>query len=106
MGESNRISIIKRLTQWEREVAEIRFPAFGNLYHKSSLSRALGEHELIPLDQSVDPEGLFWIGSSCDSAWSMQQSPSAHCGPCKYRSFSWTYNSWNSEFEKGKQSVI
>lgn len=93
MGESNRISIIKRLTQWERELAEIRFPAFGSLYHKSSLSGSLGEHELISLDQSVDPEGLFCIGPSCDSAWSMQHSPSVHCGPCKYRSFSWTYYS-------------
>ncbi|KAJ5215294.1 uncharacterized protein N7498_001701 [Penicillium cinerascens] len=83
MGESNRISIIKRLTQWERELAEIRFPAFGSLYHKSSLSGSLGEHELISLDQSVDPEGLFCIGPSCDSAWSMQHSPSVHCGPWK-----------------------
>lgn len=88
MGESNRISIIKRLTQWERELAEIRFPAFGSLYHKSSLRGSSCEHELISLDQSVDPEGLFCIGPSCDSAWSMQPSPSVHCGPCKYRSFS------------------
>ncbi|KAJ5367319.1 hypothetical protein N7541_001260 [Penicillium brevicompactum] len=83
MGESNRLSIIKRLTQWERELAGIRFPAFGSLYHKSSLHGSLGEHDLISLDQSVDPEGLFCIGPSCDSAWSMQHSPSVHCGPWK-----------------------
>jgi hypothetical protein len=29
MGESNRISIIKRLTQWERELAEIHFQPLG-----------------------------------------------------------------------------
>ncbi|CAG8190541.1 unnamed protein product [Penicillium nalgiovense] len=68
MGEFNRISIIKRLTQWEHELAEIPFPAFGSLYHKGSLS----EHESIPLDPSVDPEGLFCVGLSCDSHWLMQ----------------------------------
>lgn len=93
MGESNRLSIIKRLTQWEHELAEIRVPAFGSLYHKSSLHGSLGEHELISLDQSVDPEALFCIGPSCDSAWSMQHSPSVHCGPCKYRSVFWAYYS-------------
>ncbi|KAJ6112899.1 hypothetical protein N7512_008223 [Penicillium capsulatum] len=76
MGEGNRISIIKRLTQRERELAEIRFPAFGNLYHKTS-------DELISLDQSVDPECLFCIGPSCDSAWFIQHSLGAHCGPWK-----------------------
>ncbi|KAJ5791178.1 uncharacterized protein N7518_008189 [Penicillium psychrosexuale] len=79
MGESNRISIIKRLTQWESELAEISFPASGSLYHKSSLS----DHELISLDPSVDPEGLFCVGPSCDSAWPIQHSPNVHCGPWK-----------------------
>ncbi|KAJ5952684.1 uncharacterized protein N7479_011097 [Penicillium vulpinum] len=79
MGESNRISIIKRLTQWERELAEIPFPASGSLYHKSSLK----DHELISLDPSVDPDGLFCVGPSCDSAWPIQHSPSVHCGPWK-----------------------
>ncbi|CAG8900242.1 unnamed protein product [Penicillium egyptiacum] len=79
MGEVNRISIIKRLTQWEHELAEIPFPAYGSLYHKSSLS----DHEIIPLDPSVDPEGLFCVGPSCDSRWPMQHSPNVHCGPWK-----------------------
>lgn len=90
MGESNRISIIKRLTQWECELAEIPFPAFGNLYHKSSLSGSLGDHELIALDPSTDPDGLFCIGPSCDSAWPTQHSPNVHCGPCRYCLFSST----------------
>nr|ADI24944.1 unknown [Penicillium aethiopicum] len=77
MGEINRLAIIKRLTQWERELAEIPFPAFGSLYHKGSL----GDHESIPLDPSVDPEGLFCIGPSCDSHWLMQDSPNVHYGP-------------------------
>ncbi|KAJ5793943.1 hypothetical protein N7457_000542 [Penicillium paradoxum] len=77
MGESNRMAIIKRLTQWESELAEISFPASGNLYHKSSLS----DHEVISLDPSVDPEGLFCVGPSCDSAWPVQQGDNIHCGP-------------------------
>ena len=86
MGEINRLAIIKRLTQWERELAEIPFPAFGSLYHKGSL----GDHESIPLDPSVDPEGLFCIGPSCDSHWLMQDSPNVHYGPCEYSPFSST----------------
>ncbi|GAB1200325.1 hypothetical protein APSETT444_009695 [Aspergillus pseudonomiae] len=53
MGESNRISLIKRLTQWERELSEIQFPAYGNLYYKNSL----GDPETIPLESSIDPKG-------------------------------------------------
>ena len=87
MGESNRISIIKRLTQWERELADIPFLASGSLYHKSSLS----DHELISLDPSVDPDGLFCVGPSCDSTWSIQHSPNVDCGPCKYCPFSLTH---------------
>lgn len=79
MGELNRISIIKRLTQWECELSGIRFPAFGNLYHKGSLR----DHELIPLDPSLDPEGVFGIGPSCGPAWSLQYTASVDCGPCK-----------------------
>lgn len=81
MGESSRISIIKRITQWECELSEIQFPAFGNLYYKSSLK----DQEMIPLDPSVDPDGVFCVGPSCDPAWSLQRNhPSIHCGPCRY----------------------
>jgi hypothetical protein len=83
MGESNRISLIKRLTQWERELSEIWFPAYGNLYYKS----ALKETETVPLDSSIDPEGEFCIGPSCDSSWLLSPGQSLrgiNCGPCKY----------------------
>jgi hypothetical protein len=86
MGDVDRLSIVKRLTQWEHELAEIPFPAFGSLYHKGSLS----DRESIPLDPSVDPEGLFCVGPSCDSHWLMQHSPDVHYGPCKYCPFSST----------------
>lgn len=84
MGESNRVSIIKRLTQWERELSEIQFPAYGSLYFKISLN----DTEMIPLDSSIDPQGEFCIGPSCDSSWFIQgshQLPSGFlCGPCMY----------------------
>lgn len=94
MGESNRLSIIKRLMQWECELSEIRFPAFGSLHYKGSLGGFLGGHELISLDQSVDLEGLCCVDPSCGTAWSIKHSPSADYsrGPCKYRS-SWIYHS-------------
>ncbi|KAE8402309.1 kinase-like domain-containing protein [Aspergillus pseudonomiae] len=81
MGESNRISLIKRLTQWERELSEIQFPAYGNLYYKNSL----GDPETIPLESSIDPKGEFCIGPSCDPSWLIQPGdqllPGVRCGP-------------------------
>lgn len=80
MGESSRISIIKRLTQWERELAEIPFPAYGSLYYKSSLT----DQDSIPLDLSVDSEGEFCVGPSCDSHWLKLNDSSVNYGPCRY----------------------
>ncbi|OJJ51377.1 hypothetical protein ASPZODRAFT_127446 [Penicilliopsis zonata CBS 506.65] len=81
MGESNRISLIKRLTQWEHELSEIQFPAYGNLYYKSSLS----DSETVPLDSSIDPEGEFCVGPSCDPSWLIQHGhqllPGVYRGP-------------------------
>src|SRR5271155_1999096 len=82
MDESNRISIIKRLTQWESELAAIQFPAYGNLYYKSSLHEA----DMVPLDSAMDPRGEFCIGPSCDPFWLIQPGqqllPNVFCGPC------------------------
>lgn len=83
MGEHNRISLIKRLTQWERELSEIPFPAYGSLYYKSTLK----EIERVPLDSSIDPEGEFCIGPSCEPSWLLrpgQSLPDFQCGPCKF----------------------
>jgi hypothetical protein len=82
MDESNRISTIKRLTQWESELAATQFPAYGNLYYKSSLREA----DIVPLDSAMDPRGEFCIGPSCDPSWLVQPGqqllPDVFCGPC------------------------
>jgi hypothetical protein len=84
MGESKRVSIIKRLTQWENELAAIQFPAYGNLYYRSCLREA----EVFPLDSAFDPRGEFAIGPSCDPAWVIQPGqqlpPDISCGPCMF----------------------
>ncbi|KAL4920790.1 kinase-like domain-containing protein [Aspergillus aurantiobrunneus] len=81
MGESNRISFIKGLTQWEHELSKIEFPAYGSLYYKSFLT----DSEMIALDPSIDPAGKFCIGPSCDPSWLTQLGnqplPAIHCGP-------------------------
>ena len=83
MDEGKRISIIKRLTQWENELAAIQFPAYGNLYYKSSLH----ETEMVPLDSAMDPRGEFCVGPSCDPSWLIQPGqqfpPDITLGPCK-----------------------
>lgn len=83
MGEKNRIAHIKRLAEWERELASIKFPAYGSLYYKSSVC----ESEIVPLDSSIDPEGEFCIGPACDLSWlsppDHEKLPEHYLGPCK-----------------------
>ncbi|QKX56805.1 uncharacterized protein TRUGW13939_03912 [Talaromyces rugulosus] len=79
MGEYNRLSLIKRLTQWERELSEVPFPAYGSLYYRS----ALKETERIPLDSSIDSKGEFCIGPSCEPSWLLQSLPDFQCGPLR-----------------------
>lgn len=82
MSESKRIFFIKRLTQWEKELASICFPAYGRLYHKMSVD----PREVVPLDKSIDPSGEFCVGPACDASWTdlfgygpLRQRT---CGPC------------------------
>lgn len=83
IAERNRISLIKHITQWEHELSQIRFPAYGSLYYRNSLN----EKEMILLDSSIDPEGEFCIGPSCDPSWLLQPHetvPDVTFGPCRY----------------------
>ncbi|KAL9100876.1 MAG: hypothetical protein Q9163_003803 [Psora crenata] len=70
--EADRLNLIKGLTQLESQLAAIRFPAYGSLYFRHSISKA---SEQILLDSSVDPTGSFCVGPGCGPAWTDGVSP-------------------------------
>lgn len=83
--EVDRLNLIKGLTQLENQFAAIRFPAYGSLYFRHSISKAM---ERILLDSSVDPTGLFCVGPACGPAWTNDISPAdiqpdIDAGPCE-----------------------
>ncbi len=83
--ETDRLELIKRLTQLERQLTDIRFPAYGSLYFRHSISKA---SEQISRDSSEDPRGLFCVGPACGPAWTECASPGdlqpdIDAGPCK-----------------------
>ena len=83
--EADRLNLIKGLTQLENQFAAVRFPAYGSLYFRHSISKA---SERILLDSSVDPTGLFCVGPACGPAWTDGISPAdiqpdIDAGPCE-----------------------
>jgi len=72
IAEADRLNLIKSLTQLENQFSAIRFPAYGSLYFRQSISKA---SERILLDPSVDPAGLFCVGPACGPAWTDGKSP-------------------------------
>jgi len=72
IAEADRLNLIKSLTQLENQFSAIRFPAYGSLYFRHSISKA---SERILLDPSVDPAGLFGVGPACGPAWTDGKSP-------------------------------
>lgn len=61
-----KMQLIKRLTEYESELASIEFPAYGSLYLRSSLPAHI---KSIPLDVSIDPAQIYCIGPSCERDW-------------------------------------
>lgn len=82
--EADRLELIKNVTRLEHELANIRFPAYGSLYFRHSISKA---SEQVSLDSSVDPKGLFCVGPACGPVWTDGASPAdiqpdVDAGPC------------------------
>ncbi|KAL9631712.1 MAG: hypothetical protein Q9204_004111 [Flavoplaca sp. TL-2023a] len=91
VSAADRINLIKSLTQLERQLATIKFPAYGSLYHRQSISKP---SERIDLDMSVDPAGHYCVGPSCFPAWTNGSTTAdlnsmLDMGPCEYLQGSW-----------------
>lgn len=76
--------LIKNLTALERQLSSIRFPAYGNLYFRTSVPN----ESCISLDASIDPNGFYCVGRIANHVWyGNDHSTDAHpadVGPCKY----------------------
>ncbi|KAL8820638.1 MAG: hypothetical protein Q9223_001182 [Gallowayella weberi] len=66
LAPASRLQLIKSLTQLEQKLANVRFPAYGSLYCRNSISKA---SERVPLNQSLDPTGSFCVGPFCGPTW-------------------------------------
>lgn len=86
MNTLERYKIIDQVVQIEKELANITFPAYGNLFLRDSLPAAIRQYALSP---ELDPEGLFCIGPSCKRTWwhinlvDASKSASMDLGPCE-----------------------
>ena len=83
--QADRLKLIKSLTKLENQLSTIRFPAYGSLYFRHSISKA---SEQISLDSSIDPTSSFCVGPSCGPAWTDGTSPAdiqpeIDAGPCE-----------------------
>ncbi len=90
MDEPSRLALIERLTKLESQLASIRFPAFGSLYLRQSIT---DEAKRKLLDPSIDPSDSYCIGPSCDRSWLLEpnvvaSNPHFDTGPCKQLCFS------------------
>lgn len=78
--------ITDQVVQMEKELASMVFPAYGSLYLRDSLPAIFQRY---PLSPTLDPEGLFCIGPSCNRTWwqgnsvDMSQPVPKDVGPCK-----------------------
>lgn len=84
LNGSERLAVIKQLIELEAQMATIRFPAFGALYHKDSLQQS---DSCQNLESLIDSKNMFCVGPSCDRAWQNEmerhQPNGESSGPCK-----------------------
>ncbi|RAL05584.1 phosphotransferase family protein [Aspergillus ibericus CBS 121593] len=68
MNMLQRYKIIDRIIEVEKELEELKFPAYGSLYLRQSVPDGYCHY---PLPPQLDPTGLFCVGPSCNrSMWS------------------------------------
>ncbi|KAI4263399.1 MAG: hypothetical protein L6R42_001448 [Xanthoria sp. 1 TBL-2021] len=86
LSATDRIKLIKSLTQLEHQLAIIQFPAYGNLYFRQSIPEP---SKRVLLDSFLDPTCQFCVGPSCDPAWTNGTTAAdidstLDMGPCEY----------------------
>ncbi|RMD45109.1 hypothetical protein DV735_g117, partial [Chaetothyriales sp. CBS 134920] len=69
MSELQKFTVLERLTELESELTKFRFPVYGSLYLRESMSPT---DKFENLSQDLDPAQLFCIGPSCEREWHRQ----------------------------------
>lgn len=86
LSASDRLKLIKSLTQLEHQLATIQFPAYGHLYFRQSIPES---SKRVLLDPSLNPTGHFCVLPACDPAWTngttlADLDSTLDMGPCEY----------------------
>lgn len=81
-----RLQLVESLTKFERELASIRFPAYGSLYLRHSINDA---SKRVALDPAADPTASYCIGPQCGPSWTDGSShddlqADLDAGPCQW----------------------
>jgi hypothetical protein len=66
ISDVDRYKLIERIVEVEKELANVRFPAYGSLYLRQSIPE---ESRRWLLDSALDPSKSFCIGPSCGRSW-------------------------------------
>ncbi|RJE24176.1 hypothetical protein PHISCL_03495 [Aspergillus sclerotialis] len=66
MTRAEKHKVIDRVIEIERELSNLIFPAYGNLYLRVDVPARWNSY---PLSSKMDPEGLFCVGPSYSSIW-------------------------------------
>ena len=86
MNTLERYKVIDRIVEMEKELKDIKSPAYGSLFLRDSLPHACHNH---PLPPDLDPDELFCIGPSCSRAVLQNSSKDISqpdVGPCEFGS--------------------
>lgn len=80
MTRADKHKIVDRVVEMERELSNLVFPAYGNLYLRGDVPAGW---DTCPLSSKLDPEGLFCIGPSYSMIWCNEDSSQMKDeGPC------------------------
>lgn len=82
MTRSDRTRVIDQVAEMEKELDDLEFPAYGNLFLRDGVPGGLKTY---PLSSGLDPEGLFCVGPACSRIWRNEDLPKVKVdtGPCE-----------------------
>jgi hypothetical protein len=84
MDQVKRLKLIENIAQLEKQFSDLKFPAYGYLYFRSSV---FAKSRSIPLDPALDPEQVYCVGPTGDRTWATSAPnelyPKLDLGPCK-----------------------
>ena len=82
LDELRRFKLVKSIAGFDRQLASIKFPAYGNLYF-----RAFGTENELPVDTAKDVQGIYCLGPVFSDSWprnpESRKGRDIDAGPCE-----------------------